>query len=139
MIVVIILFLVGENVYTLVCRPWNNGQLLKVATYTHTCTCRYMYSVCIYMYALLFCSQLVDSSGLIPLPQITLSSGMKMNISISDIYRYVMPDIHVPCSFLKKCLSNRAKKKSHYEMIGVSKNCKLWILRKTLRYMNNAQ
>ncbi|XP_012775828.1 prominin-2 [Maylandia zebra] len=59
MIVVIILFLVGENVYTLVCRPWNNGQLLK----------------------------LVDSSGLIPLPQITLSSGMKMNISISDIYR----------------------------------------------------
>lgn len=101
MIVVIILFLVGENVYTLVCRPWNNGQLLKVAIYTHTCTCRYMYSVCIYMYALLFCSQLVDSSGLIPLPQITLSSGMKMNISISDIYRYVMPDIHVPCSFLK--------------------------------------
>uniref|UniRef100_A0AAX7VK07 Prominin 2 n=1 Tax=Astatotilapia calliptera TaxID=8154 RepID=A0AAX7VK07_ASTCA len=82
MIVVIILFLVGENVYTLVCRPWNNGQLLK----------------------------LVDSSGLIPLPQITLSSGMKMNISISDIYRYVMPDIHVPCIKTANYISTEAKK-----------------------------
>uniref|UniRef100_A0A669AV02 Prominin-1-A n=1 Tax=Oreochromis niloticus TaxID=8128 RepID=A0A669AV02_ORENI len=59
MIAVLILFLVGGNVYTLVCRSWTNGQLLK----------------------------LVDSSGLIPVPQITSSSGMKINISISDIYR----------------------------------------------------
>lgn len=84
----------------------------------------------IYMYALLFCSQLVDSSGLIPLPQITLSSGMKMNISISDIYRYVMPDIHVPCSFLKKikCLSNRAKKKPIMKWLESVKtaNCGSW-------------
>lgn len=58
MIAVLILFLVGGNVYTVVCRSWTNGQLLK----------------------------LVDSSGLIPVPQIT-SSGMKINISISDIYR----------------------------------------------------
>ena len=33
MIVVVLLFLVGGNVYTLVCRPWNDGQLLKVARY----------------------------------------------------------------------------------------------------------
>ncbi|XP_063347590.1 prominin-2 [Pelmatolapia mariae] len=59
MIAVLILFLVGGNVYSLVCRSWNNGQLLKS----------------------------VDSSGLIPLPQIASSSGMKLNISISDIYR----------------------------------------------------
>lgn len=58
MIAVLILFLVGGNVYIVVCRSWTNGQLLK----------------------------LVDSSGLIPVPQIT-SSGMKINISISDIYR----------------------------------------------------
>ncbi|XP_071336779.1 prominin-2 [Trachinotus anak] len=29
MIVVLLLFLLGGNVYTLVCRPWNNGQLIK--------------------------------------------------------------------------------------------------------------
>uniref|UniRef100_A0A3B4VL67 Prominin 2 n=1 Tax=Seriola dumerili TaxID=41447 RepID=A0A3B4VL67_SERDU len=29
MIVVLLLFLLGGNVYTLLCRPWNNGQLLK--------------------------------------------------------------------------------------------------------------
>lgn len=33
MIVVILLFLVGGNMYTLVCKPWNNGKLLKVATH----------------------------------------------------------------------------------------------------------
>ncbi|XP_026165708.1 prominin-2 isoform X2 [Mastacembelus armatus] len=29
MILVVLLFLLGGNVYTLLCRPWNNGQLLK--------------------------------------------------------------------------------------------------------------
>uniref|UniRef100_A0A669B3W7 Prominin-1-A n=1 Tax=Oreochromis niloticus TaxID=8128 RepID=A0A669B3W7_ORENI len=95
MIAVLILFLVGGNVYTLVCRSWTNGQLLKVVIYTHTCTCTYIYTdmvlyiyICIYKYIyVLFCLQLVDSSGLIPVPQITSSSGMKINISISDIYR----------------------------------------------------
>ncbi|XP_028983422.1 prominin-2 [Betta splendens] len=29
MIVVLVLFLVGGNVYTLICRPWSNGQLLQ--------------------------------------------------------------------------------------------------------------
>ncbi|CAG6017251.1 unnamed protein product [Menidia menidia] len=29
MILVLLLFLLGGNVYALVCRPWNNGQLLK--------------------------------------------------------------------------------------------------------------
>ncbi|XP_018539764.1 prominin-2 [Lates calcarifer] len=29
MIVVLVLFLLGGNIYTLFCRPWNNGQLLK--------------------------------------------------------------------------------------------------------------
>lgn len=30
MFVVLVLFLVGGNVYTLVCQPWKTGQLLKV-------------------------------------------------------------------------------------------------------------
>ncbi|KAM4591088.1 prominin-2 [Odontesthes bonariensis] len=29
MLLVLLLFLLGGNVYTLLCRPWNNGQLLK--------------------------------------------------------------------------------------------------------------
>lgn len=36
MIVVVLLFLLGGNVYTLLCRPWNNGQLLKVVIYGNT-------------------------------------------------------------------------------------------------------
>lgn len=30
MLIVLVLFLVGGNVYTLICQPWNTGQLLKV-------------------------------------------------------------------------------------------------------------
>lgn len=30
MIAVLLLFLLGGNVYTLLCQPWNNGELLKV-------------------------------------------------------------------------------------------------------------
>ncbi|XP_030604018.1 prominin-2 [Archocentrus centrarchus] len=59
MIAVLVLFLVGGNVYTLVCRPWSNGQLL----------------------------QLIDTQGLIPELQIGQSLGLKTNISISEIYR----------------------------------------------------
>lgn len=36
MIIVLLLFLLGGNVYTLLCQPWNNGQLLKVAMQRHT-------------------------------------------------------------------------------------------------------
>lgn len=43
MIIVLVLFLLGGNVYTLLCQPWNNGQLLKVAiqncTQAHTVIC----------------------------------------------------------------------------------------------------
>ncbi|AWP14029.1 putative prominin-1-A-like [Scophthalmus maximus] len=56
MIVVLLLFLVGGNTYTMICRPWNDGQLLKF----------------------------VDSSGFIP--DIGQALGMKTNISLSDIY-----------------------------------------------------
>ncbi|XP_039996119.1 prominin-2 isoform X3 [Xiphias gladius] len=57
MIVVVLLFLLGGNVYTLLCRPWNNGQLLKF----------------------------IDTPGLIP--DISQTLGLKTNISFSDIYR----------------------------------------------------
>lgn len=32
MIIVVVLFLVGGNFYTLGCKPWYNGDLLKVET-----------------------------------------------------------------------------------------------------------
>ncbi|XP_061601189.1 prominin-2 [Cololabis saira] len=59
MIAVLLLFLLGGNVYTLVCRPWNNGQLLKF----------------------------IDIPGLIPGLEIGPSLGLKTSINISDIYR----------------------------------------------------
>ncbi|XP_035519867.1 prominin-2 [Morone saxatilis] len=59
MIVVTVLFLLGGNVYTLVCRPWSNGELLK----------------------------LIDTPGLIPGFDINSALGLKTNINISDIYR----------------------------------------------------
>ncbi|XP_054456485.1 prominin-2 [Anoplopoma fimbria] len=59
MIAVLLLFLLGGNVFTLLCRPWNDGQLLK----------------------------LIDTPGLIPGLDIGQSLGLKTNINISDIYR----------------------------------------------------
>ncbi|XP_032397074.1 prominin-2 [Etheostoma spectabile] len=59
MIVVLVLFLLGGNVYTLLCRPWSNGELFK----------------------------LIDTPGLIPGLEIGPTLGLKTNISISEIYR----------------------------------------------------
>lgn len=59
MIVVLLLFLLGGNIYTLLCRPWSNGELLKF----------------------------IDTPGLIPGLEIGPSLGLKTNINISDIYR----------------------------------------------------
>ncbi|XP_075933073.1 prominin-2 [Anarhichas minor] len=59
MIAVLLLFLLGGNVYTLLCRPWTDGQLLK----------------------------LIDTPGLIPGLDIGPTLGLKTDISISDIYR----------------------------------------------------
>ncbi|XP_062257388.1 prominin-2 [Platichthys flesus] len=57
MIVVVLLFLVGGNVYVLVCRPWNDGQLLKFLDSTNLST------------------------------QITQTLGLETKITLSDIYR----------------------------------------------------
>lgn len=59
MLVVLVLFLLGGNVYTLICQPWKNGQLLKF----------------------------IDTPGLIPGLEIGQYLGLKTNINISDIYR----------------------------------------------------
>lgn len=59
MIIVLVLFLLGGNVYTLVCRPWDDGQLLK----------------------------LIDTPGLIPELEFGPNLGLKSRINISDIYR----------------------------------------------------
>lgn len=59
MIVVLLLFLLGGNAYTLLCRPWSNGQLLKF----------------------------IDTPGLIPGLDIGPALGLKTSINISDIYR----------------------------------------------------
>ncbi|MEQ2188647.1 hypothetical protein GOODEAATRI_017119 [Goodea atripinnis] len=59
MIVVLLLFLLGGNMYTLICRPWNNGLLL----------------------------QFLDTPGLIPQLELGPALGLKTNINISDIYR----------------------------------------------------
>uniref|UniRef100_A0A3P8T8Y3 Prominin 2 n=1 Tax=Amphiprion percula TaxID=161767 RepID=A0A3P8T8Y3_AMPPE len=59
MIAVLVLFVLGGNVYTLVCKPWNNGQLLKF----------------------------LDTPGLIPELDISSTLGLKTKINISDIYR----------------------------------------------------
>ncbi|MEQ2229523.1 hypothetical protein ILYODFUR_019741 [Ilyodon furcidens] len=59
MIVVLLLFLLGGNMYTLICRPWNNGLLL----------------------------QFLDTPGLLPQLELGPALGLKTNINISDIYR----------------------------------------------------
>ncbi|KAI4813157.1 hypothetical protein KUCAC02_024505 [Chaenocephalus aceratus] len=59
MIVVTLLFLLGGNLYTLICRPWNNGQLLE----------------------------LLATPGITPWFDLRQSLGLKTNITIPDIYR----------------------------------------------------
>nr|XP_046257014.1 prominin-2 [Scatophagus argus] len=59
MIVVLLLFLLGGNVYTLFCRPWSNGELLKF----------------------------IDTPGLIPGLELGPAFGLKTNLNISDVYR----------------------------------------------------
>lgn len=58
MIAVLILFLLGGNVHTLVCRPWSNGQLLEF----------------------------IDTPGLIPGLDIDSNLGLKTDLNISGIY-----------------------------------------------------
>ncbi|KAJ0067178.1 hypothetical protein NL108_012906, partial [Boleophthalmus pectinirostris] len=57
MILVLILFLIGGNAYTLLCKPWNNGELFQV----------------------------LDTAGAIP--GFDLSATLGANITISSIYR----------------------------------------------------
>ncbi|XP_026210890.1 prominin-2 [Anabas testudineus] len=59
MIVVLLLFLLGGNIYTLVCQPWSNGQLLKF----------------------------IDTPGLIPNFNLSQALGLKTDLSISNIYK----------------------------------------------------
>lgn len=58
MIAVLLLFLLGGNVYTLLCKPWSDGKLL----------------------------QFIDTQGLIPGLDIGQKLGLESNITISDIY-----------------------------------------------------
>nr|XP_020457426.1 prominin-1-A-like isoform X2 [Monopterus albus] len=58
MIVVLLLFLVGGNVYTVICQPWNNRQLLKI----------------------------FDSPNSLPGLDISQTLGLKTNLSIFAIY-----------------------------------------------------
>lgn len=57
MILVLLLFLVGGNAYTLLCKTWNNGELL----------------------------QLIDTPGVIP--NFDLSATFGTNVTVSGIYR----------------------------------------------------
>ncbi|XP_038152397.1 prominin-2 [Cyprinodon tularosa] len=59
MILVVLLFILGGNMYTLICRPWHNGQLLKF----------------------------LDTPGLIPQLELGPALGLKTDINLSDIYR----------------------------------------------------
>ncbi|KAG8000096.1 Prominin-1-A [Nibea albiflora] len=59
MIVVLVLFLLGGSAYTLICKPWNNGELFEI----------------------------IDTPGLIPGLEIGPALGLKTNINISDIYK----------------------------------------------------
>ncbi|XP_010735887.3 prominin-2 [Larimichthys crocea] len=59
MIVVLVLFILGGSAYTLICKPWNNGELFKI----------------------------IDTPGLIPGLEIGPALGLKTNLSISDIYK----------------------------------------------------
>ncbi|TNN00014.1 hypothetical protein fugu_013046 [Takifugu bimaculatus] len=58
MIIVLLLFLLGGNVYTLICEPWKTGELL----------------------------QFIDTPGVIPGLEIGPSLGLKSNLTISEIY-----------------------------------------------------
>ncbi|XP_068597391.1 prominin-2 [Brachionichthys hirsutus] len=58
MIVVLLLFLLGGNVYTLVCHPWSNGDLLKF----------------------------IETSDLFPELQIGPALGLDVNVSLADLY-----------------------------------------------------
>ncbi|KAK2824270.1 hypothetical protein Q5P01_021445 [Channa striata] len=58
MILVLLLFLLGGNVYTLICQPWSSGELLNF----------------------------IDTPGLIPNLDIGRTLGLKTNLSISQIY-----------------------------------------------------
>ncbi|XP_036430141.1 prominin-2 [Colossoma macropomum] len=58
MIVVLILFVVGGNVYTLVCVPWRTGELF----------------------------QFIDTPGVIPELQLSQSLGLKTNLTITGVY-----------------------------------------------------
>ncbi|KAG5831104.1 hypothetical protein ANANG_G00300310 [Anguilla anguilla] len=58
MIVVLVLFLLGGNVYTVVCKPWHNQQLL----------------------------QILDTPGLIPGFQLSGALGLKTNLTIAEVY-----------------------------------------------------
>uniref|UniRef100_A0A3P9AIJ2 Prominin 2 n=1 Tax=Esox lucius TaxID=8010 RepID=A0A3P9AIJ2_ESOLU len=58
MLVVLVLFLLGGNFYTLVCQPWRSGQLL----------------------------QFVDTPGLIPGFNLGEMLGLKTNLTLSEIY-----------------------------------------------------
>ncbi|XP_036402665.1 prominin-2 [Megalops cyprinoides] len=58
MLVVLILFLLGGNAYTLVCEPWQSKQLL----------------------------QIIDTPGLIPSLQLSETLGLKTNLTITGIY-----------------------------------------------------
>ncbi|XP_071386550.1 prominin-2 [Centroberyx affinis] len=58
MLVVLLLFLLGGNVYTLVCQPWDNGELLKF----------------------------IDTPGLIPQFELGPMLGLKSNLTLTNIY-----------------------------------------------------
>ncbi|XP_066549132.1 prominin-2 [Amia ocellicauda] len=59
MLVVLILFLAGGNIYTLVCRPWGNQELLQV----------------------------IDTPGLIPNFQLSTILGVKSNLTFTKLYK----------------------------------------------------
>ncbi|KAM6956536.1 prominin-2 [Aplochiton taeniatus] len=59
MLVVLLLFLLGGNVYTIVCKPWSDGKLL----------------------------QIIDTPGLIPGFELGPMLGLKSNLTVTDIYR----------------------------------------------------
>ncbi|KAM4607558.1 prominin-2 isoform 2-T2 [Polymixia lowei] len=58
MVFVLVLFLLGGNTFTLVCKPWNNGELLKF----------------------------IDTPGLIPGFELGPMLGLKTNLTLTDIY-----------------------------------------------------
>ncbi|XP_041866126.1 prominin-2 [Melanotaenia boesemani] len=59
MIAVLLLFILGGNIYTVICRSWKNGQLLE----------------------------LIDDPGFLEGLNINPALGLKANVSFSDIYR----------------------------------------------------